>query len=440
MYKLYEYQQHATQFIKKNKNVLLYMCRGSGKTLTVIDFLRDTPERPILIITPKSVKDQFRKEFDKFAPGEFKVKVLESKSKIEPGYDVYIINPDILARKRRKLLAIKPAIVVADESHYFKNHKATRTKELIEVSCTSDTKYRIAMTGSAITKAPIDLFGQLSFLLPHKFGRRSKRFPNRIMSWYDFARRYSGGHINYFGHFEAKKATNVEELRARCKNIIYRVTQEQALAEIPDFQEIDWVFNLPAEIQKEYDSINNEFENWLREQGNSEYEVYKKMSSEALVKLNELRKVTSQAKVKFIDKFIYEVCPDSNKAIIFCHYKSTAQSFGDMYGGQRAVYITGDTKTSQRKEAIERFNTEPAVKYMIINIQAGGTGLNLQVADTIIFADLPFNYSDYDQCVGRAHRHGQDKVVNVYKIMASNTVDEKINGYTLKKKEFDELL
>lgn len=435
-YKLRGYQKRAVEFCLKNKKVLLWMCRGSGKTLVAIDLIDKLDKYPVLIVTPASVKYQFKAEIEKFSKNSNTIQVFNSKDILDKDANIIIINPDILSKYKKELIKLGFKLIIVDESHMIKNVKSQRTKSIISIGLNSE--YKVAMTGSAITVAPLDLFGQLAFIKPETFGNKSKKFPDRKMSWYNFAVRYSGGKQNYFGFFEAKTATNVEELRSRTKNTIYRVEHQEALSSIPKLNEMDWMLTLEDRYMKKYNKIDKEFKKWLKEQGLTEYEVYKKLSSEALIKLSELRKLVSESKLVYIKDLCTSVI-DSEKVIIFCHYRETLRKLEEIFK-DKCISIKGGDSSERKAASVENFKTNDRIRYAIISISAGGTGINLQNCHDIVFADLPWSYKDYDQCCGRSHRINQKSVVNVYKLLTKGTVDEKINKFILNKKEFEKVI
>jgi len=431
-FKLFKYQESAVQFGLENKRALYWAARGSGKTLIAITLMQRIGALPVLVITPSSVKRQFASEIDKFTGNKYRIQILESTNKIDEEADIIIVNPDILKKNRFQLRDYGFQMAFFDESQMLKSYKSQRTKAALFIS--KKIPYKYCLTGSAIPNTPADLFTQLQILKPEVFGNKSKEFPNRIMNWYDFAVRYSGGKKSFYGHFEHKTATNTEELRERTKNIIYRITHEEALKEVPKVNLIDWQVQLKKKPQKEIDKMNRDFESWLREQGLTEYDIYKKMTSEALVKMNEMRKLVSVNKADIVVDMAKDI---NEKVIIFTWYRDTLSHVKDKLG-KGAVCIQGGMNSKQKQEAIDQFRDK--AQYMVINIASGGTGLNLQFANNIIFADLPWNYSDLDQAIGRCHRHGQKNFINVYKLICENSIDEKIDKYLLKKKEFEKII
>lgn len=430
---LFNYQVPAVEFILKNKRVLLDLPAGSGKTIIAGEAMRRADAFPALIVTPSSVKRQFASELEKHF-GITDIQVVDSSTKtLDKSKKVFIINPDILKKKYEVLKSIPWKMVVGDESHYYKTHNVIRTKALAGI--TEGVEYVVLMSGTPMPLGIIDLYSQYSVLKPEVFGARTKKYPNRVFDWFGFAQRYCDGHFGRFG-FEYKGATNIDELRERSTNIRFALKEEEVLKDLPELQIIDTLFSMDKKDKAGYDEINKDFENYLRSIGKTEYEVYKSMTNEALVKLNELRKYTSMVKLKHLKEMVENM---DDKVILFFAYTASVDYFKGVFGDEARTVIGRDSET-QRTENINSWKLNPNVKYLLVNIKAGGAGLNLQEARFVVFAELPWSWADFRQCYARAWRKGQNRRVLVYKPMVEGTVDEKINKIIYDKKAQTELV
>jgi len=428
-FKLRDYQQDAVDFFKENKRVLFKMACSAGKTLTSICCIE---KLPVLVITPSTVKYPFKADIEKFMGDKYTVEILSGREiKKLPPADIYIINPDILHANRFILRDKKFKLVVYDESHFFKNPKVKRQKSSVFIG--KSVPHKIVMTATPITTAPIDYFGQLQVLYPEYFGgsRGCK------MSWYDFARKYSDGHKNFFGHFECKKWTSPEikkEFYERFKNVIFEVTEEQVMKDVPPCNVLDWHIELPKKYKKEHEKIQKDFEQWLKEQDLTPYEFFKKMNTKGLARAAELRKMMARIKADYTIKFIKENHPDK-KVVLFTWYQESADILKEEYGDS-AVTITGKDSTKKKEENRLAFINDPNVKYAIIQIKAGGVGINLQAgAYTAIYVSLPHNWSDFEQSYKRLWRTGQKNIVTIYKLLVDNTIDIDMNKVIYEKKK-----
>lgn len=375
------------------------------------------------------------KDIQKFMGDKYKIEILSGRSiKKLPEADIYIINPDIIHANKKILRDKKFELIIFDESHYLKNPKSNRQKAATFIGMSTANK--IAMTATPVTQSPVDYYGQLRVLYPEKFGSKTKNFPNR-MSWYDFAVRYSNGHKNYFGFFEHKKWTSEEmkrEFFERARNIIFEVTTEEVMKDVPPVNIMDWHIEIPRSFKKEYKKAEKEFEKWLDEQGLTPYEYFKKMSTKGLSRTAALRIMLSKIKTEYTLKFLKEN-DQMDKVVIFTWYKDMAKDLQDQLGN-KAVSITGKETIKQKEENREKFLEQESVKYAIINIKSGGAGLNLhEGVSNVIFSFLPHNWSDFQQAYQRVWRAGQKETVNVYKVLVDDTIDLDLNKTIYDKKE-----
>ena len=432
-FKLRDYQQDAVDFFKENKRVLFKMACSAGKTLTSICCIE---KLPVLIVTLSVAKYQFKEEIEKFMGDKYTVEILNGREikKLPPAH-IYIINPEILYSNRFLLRDADFQLIIYDEVHYAKNPKSKRQKASVFIG--QNVPYKIAMTATPLPNTPCDYFGQLQVLYPERFGNRSKKFPNRILSWYDFAIRYSDGKKNYFGHFTHTKWTSPamkKEFFDRAKNIIFEVTEDQVMKEVPPCNIIDWKIELPRKYRKEYTKIHKEFEKWLKEQDLTPYEVFKKMTTQGLSRTAELRKIISEVKTQYTIDFL-KGFESLDKVVIFTWFKEGARILQEHYG-KEAVSITGQQSNKQKEENRQSFLNDPKVKYAIVNVMSGGTGLNLHHGvNTVIFSFLPHNWSSFEQAYKRVWRTGQKKAVNVYKLLVDNTIDIDMDKVIYEKKK-----
>ena len=432
---LFDYQTEAVSFFLQHKKVLISAPVGSGKTFIAGGAITKVKAFPVLIVTLTSVKQQFANELiEHFNIDEDDIQVVSARSKIDATKKIIIINPDILKKFYDKLRNMKFKFVIADESHLYKNHKSIRSKVLLGIA--KNAEWRILMTGTVIVLGVIDVFSQLQILHPETFGSRTKAFPDREINYYNFAVRYCAGKQGHFG-FECKGATNIPELLDKTKNMMFTLREEDVLSDLPTLQIEDIDIRMTNAEQKKYDIIKDHFKTYLREIGKTEYEVYKSMTNETLVKLNELRKFTSEVKLKHILDML-KGFPEE-KVVLFFSYTASVEYFKKKLGN-KAVTIIGSDSEKKRQENIDAFKNDSDVKYLLANSKAGGAGLNLQNAHIVIFAELPWAWADFRQNYGRCWRKKQTQRVMVYKPMVANTVDEKIDKIIYRKKAQSELI
>jgi SNF2 family DNA or RNA helicase len=319
----------------------------------------------------------------------------------------------------------KKAAIVLDEATTIKNIKAKRTKNILKLGPLAVV--RRILTGSPVTKSPLDLFTQCKFLSPKLLG---------YDSFYAFRARYAEMHTIYTGVNTQisipKYYKNLEELDYKLKEFSTRVKKEDCL-DIP-----------PKTYEQRYVQLSGK-------QGL----VYKKLRDNAIAivndttvsfqnKLTELIKLhqVTNGFVKTNDGIIEELDNPKldemmaildeidGKAIIWANYikniDQICQKLDDKYGSHSFVKMYGSTSVDGRKKACHDFQNNPKTKYFVANPTTGGYGLTLHAASYVIYFSNSYNLEVRLQSEDRAHRIGQKKNVTYIDLIVKNTVDEKI--------------
>ena len=342
---------------------------------------------------------------------------------------VLIMNVEAFSTSKGKEFATKfllshKALMAIDESTTIKNPKAKRTKNILSVS--KYAKYRRVMTGSPVTKNPLDLFTQCYFLDPFHLDHES---------YFSFRMRYaimktahiSGRSIQLVAGFK-----NLPELSEKLKPFSYRVLKEDCL-DLPDKIYMKRQIELTPEQQK----------------------VYKQMRKEALATLN--GKVTTTMTVLTQLMRLHQItcghfkaddgstqAVDSNrlnelmgvlaetegKAIIWANYQLSVgeiiQRIIKEYGEDSYVHYYGLTSQEERQDHIRKFQNNPKCRFLVGTPQTGGYGITLTQANTVIYYSNGYDLEKRLQSEDRAHRIGQKKTVTYVDLIAEDTVDEKI--------------
>jgi len=246
-------------------------------------------------------------------------------------------------------------LIVIDESHYYKNWKAKRTKRLAEIAAGIDR--RIELTGTVVKNRPVELYSQLRLVSPRLAGR-----------FVDFATRFCGGYRDRFG-FHADGATNLAELHERIKPVYLRRLKRDVLPDLPP-----------------------------------------KLHSDIPV---------------FMDDAL-EARYRGQKVVVFSGYTEVIDALTAEFG-ESCVRVTGSDDDTARDTAVQRFQGEDAIMVFAGNIEAAGVGLTLTASSRVLFTDEPWSPGDKQQAEDRCHRIGQDDCVNVYTLLAVNTIDETVN-------------
>jgi SNF2 family DNA or RNA helicase len=349
----------------------------------------------------------------------------------ETGQDLHILIMNVEAFSTPKglnfakqFLISHKSLMAIDESTTIKNPKAKRTKNILSLS--GLTNYRRVMTGSPVTKNPLDLYTQCQFLDIHHLGHDS---------YYSFRNRYalmksaniSGRSINLVVGYQ-----NLGELSDKLKPFSYRVLKEDCL-DLPDKTYIKREIQLTDEQKK----------------------LYKQMRQEALATLNGKTVTTMTALTQLMrlhqitcghfsadDGTIQEVKNNrlaelldvldevEGKSIIWAHYqhdvKNIFKLIEEKYGPGSVVHYYGKTLPEQRDYAIKNFKDNDKVRFFVGTPQTGGYGITLVQANTVIYYSNGYDLEKRMQSEDRAHRIGQKKKVTYVDIIAEDTVDNKI--------------
>jgi len=422
------------------------MDMGTGKTKTTIDNLgilyKEGKIESALIVAPKSVYAMWEKEITNHLPDDIEriiqVWNLTKKPSINLIYhralgifNIMLMNVEAFSTVNGVTAAKlffkhhPKAAFIIDEATTIKNQKAKRTKSILKLA--PDAAYRRILTGSPITKSPLDLFTQCKFLSPKLLGYES---------FYAFRARYAEMHTIQMGpHTQVmipKFYKNLDELEKRIKTFSTRVRKEDCL-------------DIPPKV----------YEQRKIQLKGKQAEVYKRLKQNAITILNDAtvsfnNQLTEILKLHQVangfvktDEGIVETFNNpkldelmtvldeiNGKAIIWATYihniKEIAEAIEKEYGKGSYVTMYGATSVEDRKQVCEDFQTNDKVRFFIGNPTVGGYGLTLHAATYVIYYSNNYNLEVRLQSEDRAHRIGQTKNVLYIDIIAEDTVDEKI--------------
>ena len=411
---------------------------GLGKTLQALAHLRHEHDigrltRPTLIVAPTSLLGNWRREATRFTPS-LRTVVWHGTDRKERQQDLedvdIVVTSYALVTRDIELLAARDfGCVILDEAQAIKNPSAKVTQALK----TLPVKRRICLTGTPLENHLGELWSQFDFLMPGFLGSR-KHFNRHFRT-----------PIETHGSDERR-----ERLASLIRPFLLRRRKEQVATELPPKTEIVREVALEPAQARLYESIRVSMEHRVRallaERGlaRSHIEMLDALLKlrqtcchPALVKLDSARGVTESAKTELVLSMLEELIDEGKKILLF-------SQFTEMLGllerelverGIRYAKLTG--RTRKRDEVIDSFQ-HGDVPLFLISLKAGGTGLNLTAADTVIHYDPWWNPAVETQASDRAHRIGQTKPVFIYKLVASNTVEEKILGMQDRKRDLAE--
>lgn len=409
-----EHQKTAVIKLLENKKFILADDPGLGKTSATIMAALECGAKKILVVCPASLKINWMREFKLYT--DKSIYICES-SKFEPGYDIYIINYDILSNfheikvkgkeiENNQIENEKFELLILDEAHAAKNKEAIRTKLINDISKNIERIW--LLSGTPVTSRPIDYFNLLSLV-----------DSPLTKNWKAFVVRYCGGYQFRAGNkkvWNVRGATNLDELRERTANVILRRLKSEVL-DLPEKIISPIYLHLNSD---KYESLMGEYHEWANEQKKE-----KPSLSVHLSKLTLVRQLIANEKIKYTKELIDTVIENDKKVIVFCNF---TESLNEIYESYKkiAVKLDGSMSKLARQNSVDEFQNNDKIKVFVGNIKAAGVGLTLTSAETVIFNDLSFVPADHAQAEDRAYRYGQKNSVLIYYPIFENTIESTI--------------
>ena len=418
--KLYEHQPAAVDFIHAtNGNCILADDMGVGKTLEALWYAKEAGLKTILIVAPASVVYKWKNEVSTWLERE--AEVVQSVAKGVPNSDILIVSYDLLWRLANVFEERKFDLAIADESHMIKSKDAKRSEAFRRIH--SDKK--LFLSGTPFLNRPKELFNILNMIDPGEWS-----------SWYAYASRYCDGHHEYFGSkkvFIANGSSNEEELKTRVSSLMIRRTKGEVAKYLPELTRIVVPVDITNKV--EYNRARKDLKAWLLEHGKDGLVT-------ALTKLTHLRMLVGSGKVKSAVELALRAL-DSNpqrKVVLYAHHRDVVKALFPEFKDYGVQTIRGEDSQAERARTIEQFQNKINPRVLIIT-SAGGMGIDLYRADTIIFVEREWSASLEEQIESRLHRSGQKSAVTAYYLVARDTIDEYISWLVEHKRDiFDKII
>lgn len=424
---LREYQLTGFQWLKSlgayQLGGILADDMGLGKTLQCIAYIQSEkqvqPTNPMLVVAPASLVYNWKNEFSKFAP-ELRIAIatgtVQERKAIQEQVevpDVYItsyhtLRQDIAWYKEQEFHTL-----ILDEAQAIKNHASKIAQAVRSITA----EKRFALSGTPIENSLDELWSIFQAIMPG-FLHNQKTF----------------------------RSLEHEYIARLVKPFILRRLKTDVLKELPDKIETVHYSELKKEQKELYlgylDKIRAETKESLASEGLGKGRI------KILAGLTRLRQLCCHpslfienyegpsGKLEELFKIIENGRKNGRKILIFSQFSSMLKIIREklVQAGQSCFYLDGQTPSKERVQLVDDFN-DGAESIFLISLKAGGTGLNLTSADTVVLYDLWWNPAVEEQAIGRAHRMGQKNVVQVIKLIAQGTIEEKINELQQSKKE-----
>ena len=444
--KPFAHQSKALEMSWDKEVFAYFMEMGTGKSKVLIDniaMLYNAGKiNAALIIAPKGVyKNWFDSEIPNHMPDYIEKKIgiwktdpnaKELKPLFETGAELHILimNVEAFSTKKgvefaKKFLSCHKTIIGIDESTTIKNPMAKRTRAIIELGM--KCKYKRILTGSPVTKSPLDLFSQCYFLSPFLLGHES---------FYTFKTRYAiTKQVNVSGRMVHLVVgyRNLPELSEKVKPFSYRVLKDDCL-DLPPKTYTKRIIELTDEQKKVYKSMKEKAIAFLNG---------KMVSTAAVItQLMRLHQITcghfksddgtvQKIKNNRINQLMEILEEVEGKAVIWAHYRydieAIVEAISKEYGENSVVTYYGDTSTDDRQKAIKKIQDKnSSVRFIVGTPQTGGYGITLTGASTMIYYSNGYDLEKRQQSEARIDRIGQEKPMTYIDIIAEGTVDDKI--------------
>ncbi len=410
---------------------------GLGKTLQAIVYMKAMKERSsehqFLIVCPTSLVYNWFDEFERFCPDlncliiagppEERLSLLKD----TPNIDVYITSYPVLRRDIANYEKRTFHTVFLDEAQFIKNAGSLNAKSVKSLK----SSHRFALTGTPIENSLSELWSIFDFIMPY----------------------YLLNHANFVKQYERqilkKNEEALNDLNKRIRPFVLRRMKKDVLKELPEKVETKFLTELTIEQKKSYLYYLEIFRGELRGFFNDTTSENSKL--QILTALMRLRQICchpatfldnyegGSGKLELFQQLLPDLISNGHRVLVFSQFTSMLEILAHTLDelGYQYFYLDGATKIAQRREFVKQFN-EGERDLFLISLKAGGTGLNLTGADTVIHFDPWWNPAVEDQATDRAHRIGQKNSVQVIKLITKGTIEEKIFKLQKQKKELSE--
>lgn len=430
--KLRDYQKVGYKWLKTLEKYkfggILADDMGLGKTLQIIAILKSEVESKAkttsIVVCPSTLVLNWKAEVEKWC-SSIKVLIIRgtAEERVEKindyqKYDLVITSYDLLKRDIENYEDKNFKYIIADEAQYIKNsltQNATSLKSL-------KGEMKFALTGTPIENSIAELWSIFDFIMPgylYNYNKFKKKFEEPILK------------------YEDKEA--LERLKRLISPFVLRRVKNDVLTELPE-KNITVIKNeMENEQEKIYLSYLSQTQKEIAEELSDN--SFEKSKFKILMLLTRLRQICchpslfienykgNSGKLKQCLDLVTDAIDSGHKILIFSSYTSMFEIIEKEFRRLGIEYfkLVGNTPVAKRIEMVDEFNNNQSIKVFLISLKAGGTGLNLTSADVVIHYDPWWNVSSENQATDRAYRIGQKNSVQVYKLITSNSIEEKIN-------------
>ncbi|GEM_PF-1137700 len=411
---------------------------GLGKTIqTLAVLLSRASDGPALVVAPTSVIGNWEKEVKKFAPSLSVLRLSDVPAQGEEGRklpllkkkEILLTTYDLAYREIKSLTTITWSTLVLDEAQAIKNPEARRTRAIGTLSA----RFKLALSGTPIENHLGELWSLFHIVNPGLLGTRQQ-----------FVRRFQ----TPIERGASKVAT--KQLQTLITPFVLRRTKAEVLDTLPPRTELTLDIELSEAERDLYEATRREAVSRLKE---NSLEA-KKNPIQILAELTRLRMLACHPRLAFpqsqlgsakheaLMNLLQELHENGHRALLFSQFVKHLALVKERMDASNLdyLYLDGSTKTKDREKRVDEFQ-EGKASFFLISLKAGGVGLNLTAADYVIHLDPWWNPAVEDQASDRIHRIGQTRPVTIYRLIAKNTIEEKLIALHEKKRNLaDQIL
>ena len=413
---------------------------GCGKTLTTIAvagalYNLGKIDR-VLVVAPTSVCSVWPHDLNQFAtfPWEARVLLGDKKKRLKAlnelenwpfkALRIAVINYESTHREGifEALAAYKPDLIVCDESQRIKNPSAAQSKALHKLG--DAAPFRMILSGTPVQNNAVDLYSQYRFLDPAVYGANFYAFKNRYC--------IMGG----YGQHQIVGYRNMDELVEKEHSVAYRVTKEECL-DLPQQTFINRYVQFTDAEQAIYEQLRKssflELETGENVTATTILTMYLRLmqltggflTADESTRPKQVNTAKLDALADIVDDYVMDA---GKKLVIFARFRAEIAAIENLLRLRKIQYgsIYGDVPMEERGKIVEDFQTNPATKVFVAQIQTAGLGITLHAASTAVFYSYDYNYANYAQALARIHRIGQRLPVTYIHLVVDGSIDEKI--------------
>jgi superfamily II DNA or RNA helicase len=397
---------------------------GLGKTIQTLAFIQTLTDRtlPVLVVCPTSLVWNWAAEAAKFTPN-LKVLPLHGPERHEqfaqiPQHDIVVTSYALIRRDAERYAEFEFDMVVLDEAQHIKNRQTQNAQAVKALRA----GHHLVLTGTPLENSVLDLWSIFDFLMPGYLGAAQ-----------DFRERYE------IPITQTRDTAVQARLARRLRPFILRRTKKEAAPDLPEKIEQVSYCELNEEQRALYqqllDASRREITEAVGAEGlarsrmivlNALLRLRQACCDLRLLKLQNAPPAAPSGKIALFNELLEEVLDGGHRALVFSQFVSMLTLLREELDARQIPYAYLDGSTTNRAEAVAQFQQNGQIPLFLISLKAGGVGLNLTAADTVIHFDPWWNPAVEDQATGRAHRIGQQRLVNSYKLITRGTVEEKI--------------